>query len=104
MTEKRKPYHGNLCKRKKDCIFTTTLNGDGERRYLACYYAAMTGHSRGCTADKCNKFVSRHEKSKDEIKEILRKSNNLVFSKNDVRLKGEKYGFSETVRSVWEDV
>lgn len=103
MTKKRK-YHGNLCKRKKDCVFATRLNGDDKRRYMACYYLVLTGHSRGCPANKCDKFVSRKEKSRSEIKEILRKSNNLVFSKNDVKLKGVQYGFSETVRSMWEDV
>lgn len=82
---KRKLYPGNLCKRKKECIYGTRCSGDQNNTLMACYYAGMTGHSRGCPADKCDKFVSRKEHSKEEIKEILRKSNALVLPK-----KGEK--------------
>lgn len=96
---KRKLYPGDLCKRKKECIYGTRCGGDQSSKAMACYYAVMTGKARDCPADKCNKFISRQKTSKSEVKEIIRKTNALVLTK-----KGVDYGFSKAVRSMWEDV
>lgn len=52
-TDKRPLYPGNLCRRKKTCKWAVGVSCSTER---ICYYAALTGKSRGCPADQCDKY------------------------------------------------
>ena len=56
-------YPGNLCKRKRTCKWSSTATGRDAQRdtHLICYYAVLAGQTRGCPADRCDKYEKREK-------------------------------------------
>ena len=51
------------CK-KNNCIYKAPLGNGGKER--CCYYMVITGHSRGCPPDQCDKYKTAERKRKKE--------------------------------------
>ena len=55
------------CK-QNNCIYKAPLGNGGKER--CCYYMVITGHSRGCPPDQCDKYKTvRRRRTKTSIEQ-----------------------------------